>query len=134
MSMPLGEKLRMIRGSLTQTELAQILDCPQGYISRYEKGVVKPSIHFIYNLTKNFNVSLDWLLADEGDIYLAPSEEEKERMEPDIIEILNALKANSKLARTLKEILQKKDAFMILEAVNKLDERKQKALISLMEE
>ncbi len=132
MSKPLGEKLRMIRGSLTQTELAQMLDCPQGYISRYEKGVVKPSIHFIYNLTKNFNVSLDWLLADEGEMYVAPTEEEKERMDPDIYEVLNVLKANKDLAVTLKGILTKKESLSVLNSIHDLSEIKQRALISLL--
>jgi len=134
MSKTLGEKLRMIRGSLTQTELAQMLDCPQGYISRYEKGVVKPSIQFIYNLTKNFNVSLDWLLANDGDMYTTPSKEQKEKMDPDIYEVMNILKANKELAKTLKQILGKKDSLLILDVVNELSDKKQKAMISLIED
>ena len=133
MSMSLGDKLRMIRGSLTQTELAQILDCPQGYISRYEKGVVKPSIQFIYNMTKNFNVSLDWLLADEGDIYLAPSVEEKEKMESEVVEILNILKVNPDITKSLKKILAKKESLAVLETINSLSEDKRKALVELLE-
>ncbi len=133
MNMLLGDKLRMIRGSLTQTELAQILDCPQGYISRYEKGVVKPSIQFIYNMTKNFNVSLDWLLADEGDIYLAPSVEEKEKMESEVVEILNILKVNPDITQSLKKILAKKESLAVLETINGLSEDKRKALVELLE-
>ena len=129
----LGEKLRMVRGSMTQTELAEVLDIPQGYISRYEKGVVKPSIYYVYGLAKHFNVSLDWLLANKGEMYQAPTKKKKDTMDPDVIEVINILKTNRKLAKTIKRIVGSKDSSKILDSVSELDEKKLKAIIDLLD-
>ena len=133
MAKTLGEKLRMVRGSLTQTELAQMLDIPQGYISRYEKGVVKPSIYFIYGLEKHFNVSLDWLLNDVGEMYKSPVKKKKEKFAPEVIEVVNILKSNKKLAKTIKKLISKKDSAKILKAISSVPEKRLRAVIDLLE-
>ena len=130
MAKTLGEKFRMVRGTMTQTELSKLLDIPQGYISRYEKGVEKPSLKFIYGMIKNFNVSVDWLLANEGDMYRSA---QKEKMDPDIIEIINTLKVNKKLAKLVKQVLSTKDSAKLLKAVEELPAKKLKAIIELLD-
>ena len=133
MAKSLSEKLRMIRGSMTQTEMAELMGVPQGYISRYEKGVVSPSIYYVYNLGKHFNVSLDWLLADEGDMYVTTSKKKKDKIAPEIVEVVNILKTNKHLARTLKQILGKKDSERIMQVVNKLPTNKLRATIEMLQ-
>lgn len=63
-----GKKLRALRNSrgMTLKELAAEMGLnAHGYISEVESGKKKPSIEFVLNASRLFNVTTDELLKDE---------------------------------------------------------------------
>ena len=62
-----GQRIRRIRGKLTQTEFAKILGVyKQNYISRYERGRV-PSPDLLIRIADYGKVTLDWMLTGKGE-------------------------------------------------------------------
>lgn len=59
-----SERLRMLRekGGYTQQQLADILHITKNSISHYELNMCMPSIEVLVEMTRFFNVSLDYLL------------------------------------------------------------------------
>ena len=57
-----SEKLRAVRGSRTQSEMALVLEMKQPMYARYESGTTTPSAEVIYRICQNTGVSSDWLL------------------------------------------------------------------------
>jgi transcriptional regulator with XRE-family HTH domain len=58
----IGERIRRIRGSLTQQAFADILNVKHPQYNRYEKGRVKPSHNVLEKIAGYGNVSIDWIL------------------------------------------------------------------------
>jgi len=58
-----GSRIKLVRKkrNLTQEELAKILNTSQSNISSYESGKTLMLTAFIYNLAKEFDISLDYL-------------------------------------------------------------------------
>ncbi len=48
--------------NLSQSQLAKILNVAKSTITGYENGDFMISTHAIYDLAKNFNISVDWIL------------------------------------------------------------------------
>jgi transcriptional regulator with XRE-family HTH domain len=61
----IGNRLRQVRGELTQQEFADKLGLSRSYLSDVERGRSHPSIAFLQSLAVNFDVSLHWLLTGE---------------------------------------------------------------------
>ena len=59
-----GKRIRELRKEqkLTQTELAQKLNIANGMLCEYEKGHYLISTSTLYSISKNFNISSDYLL------------------------------------------------------------------------
>lgn len=64
----LGERLKHLRGSTRQADLAATLGMAQTTLSNYETGRNEPSIEVIRMLVSHFSVSLRWLMFGEGPI------------------------------------------------------------------
>ena len=62
--MEFSERLKMLRekGGYTQQQLADILHITKNSISHYELSMCMPSIDVLVEMSKLFNVSLDYLL------------------------------------------------------------------------
>lgn len=58
-------ELRKSRG-ITQEDFGKILNVQKATISRYEKGVIFPSPDVLKKMANYFNVSIDYLLGNEG--------------------------------------------------------------------
>ncbi len=58
----IGERIRRIRGSLTQQGFADILNVKHPQYNRYEKGRVKPSHNVLEKIAGYGNVTIDWIL------------------------------------------------------------------------
>lgn len=65
--MTLGNKIRSRREELglTQPELADKAKASQPYISRLEKGEIRPSMQKLLDLSSALNMSIDEMLKDE---------------------------------------------------------------------
>lgn len=67
--MKIEEKLHTLRKQkgITQAELAEIMDVSRQAVSRWEAGVVTPSIENLKRLSSLYGVPLDYLLNEEED-------------------------------------------------------------------
>ena len=57
----IGERIRQVRGSLSQTTFGDSIDASRGYVNNIEHGA-KPSIEFLANVCSVYAVSVDWLM------------------------------------------------------------------------
>ena len=58
----IGNRLRELRGVLTQTQFGDQLGVPQNIVSRYERASVRPPIEYLVLAARHRGVTLDWLL------------------------------------------------------------------------
>lgn len=74
--MNLPEKLVLLRKQkgLTQLELAETLKVSRQAVSRWEVGTAAPSTDNLKELSNLYDVSIDYLLQDNADDSLKPSE------------------------------------------------------------
>lgn len=70
-----GQKLNQIRKSLnlSQEEMALKTDTSYRAYTSYERGDRKPSFEFLKKLALNFEVNLNWLIANSGNPFLKDS-------------------------------------------------------------
>ena len=68
--MNFSEKLKLIRNTrnITQEQLADRLGISRQSISNWESGVAYPETEKLLKLSKELNISLDYLLLDENDL------------------------------------------------------------------
>jgi len=62
----LGDRLKILRGNISQATLADRLGIPQTTWSNYEKNKNKPDFALIDQLCIEFKVGADWLLFGRG--------------------------------------------------------------------
>lgn len=85
----IGARMRRFRKRLgfTQTEMVSHFDIGRANYSRIEKGEVFPNVVILYTLKTRFNLSLDWLISDEGangeEVEMLLQEKKKETHPPD---------------------------------------------------
>jgi transcriptional regulator with XRE-family HTH domain len=74
----IGLKMRKVRKALgyTQVQMVAFFDIGRANYSRIEKGEIFPTPTILNTLGKEFNVSLDWLIANEGEMFVL--EEQKQ--------------------------------------------------------
>jgi transcriptional regulator with XRE-family HTH domain len=67
----IGERLRKLRKHLkfNQGDMAAYLDIGRADLSSTERGRIYPTVYVLYLLKKEFNVSLYWLLFNEGEMF-----------------------------------------------------------------
>ena len=68
----IGIKMRGLRKrrGLTQTEMVSHFDICRANYSRIERGEIFPNESILYTLIKKFKISLNWFIADEGQMML----------------------------------------------------------------
>lgn len=62
----LGDRIKIIRGETSQTQFSSSLGITQTKLSRYERNTTPPEIDFLVRLSRQYAVSLDWLLLGNG--------------------------------------------------------------------
>ena len=62
----LPDKIKRIRGDLTQAKFAGLIGVNQGTVHKYEKGISAPSDETLKKIADHGGVSVEWLLS--GDI------------------------------------------------------------------
>jgi transcriptional regulator with XRE-family HTH domain len=72
----INDKLLKIRNieNLSQNEFAKRLGVKQSYYSELERGKRNITTKIITSLSKEFNISSDWLLSDSGQMYITNSD------------------------------------------------------------
>ena len=58
----LSERLKELRGTTSQSEMAAALNMKYQQWARYEKGIVAPGADILANICRTHAVSADWLL------------------------------------------------------------------------
>jgi len=61
-SVAIGSRIRKLRGTMLQQELASYLHVSQGHLSKIEAGRIAPSIDILILLSDKFRRSIDWIL------------------------------------------------------------------------
>lgn len=63
----IGDKIRKLRykNGMKQAEFVAALEIERAYLSQLESNKRKPSRELLIRMSKEFNVSLDWLTADQ---------------------------------------------------------------------
>ncbi len=63
-----GQRLREVRGGMTQAEFAKCMDITTPTVIRYEAGERLPSVDFLHRLITVFGVEATWILqgSDQG--------------------------------------------------------------------
>jgi len=64
----IGERIKKIRGSLTQTEFGKMLGVGRTTVIRYEKNERSPDADFIIRMNVLFKVQPYWLLTGKGEV------------------------------------------------------------------
>lgn len=72
-----GERIRKIRGNLSQTVFAKELGLDRQSIARYESGERVIDANVIFNLMVKFNIDPNWLLAGQGNAPELTSDEQE---------------------------------------------------------
>jgi transcriptional regulator with XRE-family HTH domain len=64
----IGKRMRKVRKSMgfTQDKMASFFDVGRANYSRIEKGEIFPNPNVLNILRTQFNISLDWLITDQG--------------------------------------------------------------------
>jgi transcriptional regulator with XRE-family HTH domain len=70
----IGQRLRKLRKhlKLNQGELAVHIDIGRADLSSTERGRIYPTVYVLYLLKQKFNISLNWLLFNEGEMFYTP--------------------------------------------------------------
>ena len=61
-NIPIRLKEARKRTGFTQVEVSELLDIEQGTLSKYELGIILPSIEMLGKLAEFYGVSSDWIL------------------------------------------------------------------------
>ncbi len=82
----IGLRMRKIRKTLgyTQVKMVSFFDIGRANYSRIEKGEIFPSPTILNTLCRKFHVSLDWLIANEGQMFIL------EKQKQDALKILKS--------------------------------------------
>lgn len=59
-----GERIKELRlnNNLSQEEFSLLIHITQSHLSKMEKGITSPSLDVLFQMRKNFHVSIDYIL------------------------------------------------------------------------
>jgi transcriptional regulator with XRE-family HTH domain len=71
LNVEIGARLRQFRENLdlSQREFSKCIDISQSYCSMLERGTLTINPLIMRTIYENFNISVDWLITGEGDIF-----------------------------------------------------------------
>jgi transcriptional regulator with XRE-family HTH domain len=81
----IGMKMRKIRKALgyTQVQMVSFFDIGRANYSRIEKGEIFPTPTTLNTLCREFHVSLDWLIANEGEMFIPENKKQDTKKKRD---------------------------------------------------
>lgn len=109
---------------LSQQEFADIIGVSRGYIGDIERNRSDPSSNFLTLLASRLNISADWVLTGEGEIYrnnqrLNPISERRAQA---IVELYEALSEDQQ-KEILAAVEEKKRMNELVDRVNQLQKK-----------
>lgn len=77
-------KMRKIRKVLgyTQAQMVSFFEIGRANYSRIEKGEIFPTAPILNVLCQEFNISLDWLIANQGEMFILQKQDAKTNLDP----------------------------------------------------
>lgn len=68
----IGERLKLARKTLniTQKDMSKMCGIPTSTVSEMESGIKKPHPSYLYLLSKDFNVNINWILTGKSSMLL----------------------------------------------------------------
>ena len=136
----LGNRIKIIRGETSQTQFSSSLGITQTKLSRYERNATPPEIDFLVRLSRQYAVSLDWLLLGNG---CAESSRPSDGDDVDMQSELAAERAerreltaeNRKLYREKEVLYKEREALLreigeLREKIARLEERRQRIAVT----
>lgn len=126
--MPIGCRIREVRGKNSQDYFAQLHGIHRNTLSRWESGQRPPEYTFLQRITRHYGLSPKWVLLGEGPMFVAetPSlesgvnralrqlEQDKLSLQADYIHLTkenhDLLKENAELRIELMEIRMRKES------------------------
>ncbi len=106
------EKIKELRlaKNMSQKELAEVLDCNQTAVGKYERGQLEPNITTLNQLADFFGCSIDYLVGREDDFGNVPVKSNLSAQEQEL------LSAFSKL-----DVVQRETVLIQIKAVAKVN-------------
>lgn len=80
--MGLGERIKLVRGRVSQKDFSETCGVGISTLRRYESGVNPPDTDFLCAVTDNYDVNPLWMLTGEGDMYRRSSSKSDRLHEP----------------------------------------------------
>ena len=87
----LGKRLQAVRKKLqlSQEEISSQIGISYRAYTSYERGDRNPSIDFLQNLVTKFNINLNWLIAEQGEMFITPQfDASKDVLRQQVLDIL----------------------------------------------
>jgi len=74
----IGQRIKRVRQELklSQEQFGEIFNAGKSYISAVENDKSKLSVENLVKLLVNYNVNINYVLAEKGDIFIAPEFED----------------------------------------------------------
>ena len=79
----------------SQKVMAEKTNLGRSFISHIEAGTQKPSFDFIVKIINSFNVSADWLLIGEGQMFLAEKSDVIKQMTKEHLKLIENLQSKT---------------------------------------
>lgn len=102
-----SERVKIIRKSLklSQQKFADGLAISKGYVNAVEAGRTEPSFRFVKALIESYNVSINWVITGNGNIFLNSEESQTENNETtDRNSLMNLLESSLRKAEMQVEL------------------------------
>ena len=102
----LSERLKELRGTSSQSEMAAALNMKYQQWARYEKGEVAPGADILANICRTHAVSADWLLGLSDDRGVSAAKPPPSKIDLDELRATASLLAeeSATLAGTIKKL------------------------------
>ena len=143
MSNTLGDRIKILRGSLTQRQFADKIDIPATTLGNYEKNKSELNFATIDLFTKTFGINTDWLIFGRGPMHSSdtPISHQETITQPEAT-IFEPCVRCAKLESKLEKVEEQRDSLMeenrnlwkengeLREKCARLEERMDKPFIS----
>ena len=143
MSNTLGDRIKILSGSLTQRQFAEKIDIPATTLGNYEKNKSELNFATIDLFTKTFGINTDWLIFGRGPMHSSdtPISHQETITQPEAT-IFEPCVRCAKLESKLEKVEEQRDSLMeenrnlwkengeLREKCARLEERMDKPFIS----